>query len=230
MASAPTVGALAAAIAAGALIEEGGGRDAIEADAERLAVLLNGDAGARGLRLWTNRQCLVTTRRIAAMPSFARAAAASAARGWPVFVRTSGGTTVAHRPGTLNVSVFDAWTDDGRDVTKSFEGFCGQLVAVLRSAGIDADLGWVPFSHCDGRFNLAVAGRKIGGTASLVRRRGTTVAMLAHASIWIEGDVTVDLQAVERFERDMGLGVVYDRRAHASIWDVVTVPEAQAVL
>lgn len=90
-------------------------------------------------------------------------------------------------------------------------------------------MGWVPFSHCDGRFNITVAGRKIGGTASLVRRRGDTVAMLAHASIWIAGDVIGDLEAVERFERDIGYGVAYDRRAHASICDVVTMSEVQAV-
>jgi len=217
----PTVETLAAGFSSGAAIEAGRGREAIDADAERLAALLNGDAAARGLRLWTNTKCLVTTRRFAALPTFARAAAESAARGWPVHVRTSGGTTVVHRPGMLNVSAFDAWIDDGRDVTKAFERFCGRLVAVLRSAGVDADVGWVPFSHCDGRFNLTVAGRKIGGTASLVRRRRSMVAMLAHASIWIEGDVMVDLEAVERFERDIGCGVAYNRSAHASICDAM---------
>lgn len=217
----PTVETLAAAFSSGAAIEAGQGREAIEADAGRLAALLNGDAAARGLRLWTNRQCLVTTRRFAALPTFARAAAESAARGWPVHVRTSGGTTVAHRPGILNVSAFDAWTDDSRDVTKAFEQFCGRLVAALRSVGVDADMGWVPFSHCDGRFNITVAGRKIGGTASLLRRRGTTVAMLAHASIWVEGDVSADVEAVERLERDIGHDMAYNKSAHASICDAM---------
>lgn len=226
----PTVETLAAALSSGTAIEAGQGREAIDADADRLADLLNGDAAARGLRLWTNIRCLVTTRRFAALPTFAGAAAASAVRGWPVHVRTSGGTTVAHRPGMLNVSAFDAWIDDGRDVTKAFERFCDRLVAALRSVGVDAGMGWVPFSHCDGRFNLTVAGRKIGGTASLVRRRGATVAMLAHASIWVEGDVTSDLEAVERFERDIGCGAEYTRCAHASICDVVFASEEQPPL
>lgn len=221
-----TIGALAAAIAPGVPVEEGQGQVAIDRDAQRLDALLDGDATASGLRLWTNSRCLVTTRRHAAAQRFAQAAAASAGDGWPVCVRSSGGTTVAHRPGMLNISHFASWKGEECDVTRRFERFCGTLVEGLRSVGVEAETGWVPFSHCDGRFNVVAAGRKIGGTASLVRRRGTTAAMLSHATIWLDGAVEDDLNAIERFERDLGCEVAYAAQAHATLCDVLAAAPA----
>lgn len=207
---------LARAIAPDRAIEQGDGGTAIMEEERRLAALLAGDGAATGYRLWTNRQCLVTTRRFAAMPGFAAAAAASEARGWPVFVRSTGGTTVAHRPGMLNVSRFEC-RNGAVDIGQRFEEFCAHIVRSLRSLGAEAAIGAVPFSHCDGRFNICRDGRKIGGTASAVRSRGGEIAMLCHATIWISGDVASDLDAIEALERDLGRFLSYRRSAHASL-------------
>jgi len=107
------------------------------------------------LRLWTNPRCLVTARRFAAMPGFCKAAAASARAGWPVYVRPSGGTTVAHRPGTLNASHLEAWLSEGDDAIRRFRLFCEHLATSVRSLGVPPYLSRVADSHCDGSFNLA---------------------------------------------------------------------------
>lgn len=211
------VSRLAMAIADDVPVECGDGRTAIDADAVRLDALLRGDASAGGWRLWTNRPCLVTTRRFAAMPRFADAALESACRGWPVFVRPSGGTTVAHRPGTLNASHFQSWRGDSDDAIRRFRIFCEHLATSICSLGVRACLGRVDRSHCDGRFNLVSAGRKLAGTASLVRRKGDYIGLLCHASIWAEGDIAADVRAIERFEAALELDTSYSENVHATL-------------
>lgn len=211
------VSRLAIAIADDVPVECGDGRTAIDADAVRLDALLRGDASAGGWRLWTNRPCLVTTRRFAAMPRFADAALASARQGWPVFVRPSGGTTVAHRPGTLNASHFQSWRGDGDDAIRRFRIFCEHLVTSIGAVGISAYLGPVDRSYCDGRFNLVSEGQKLAGTASLVRLSGGNVGLLSHASIWVTGEIAADIEAIERFERALGLQASYSHNVHMTL-------------
>ncbi len=208
---------LAEAIKPSLAVERGEGRAAIDADASRLDALLAGDTGAGGWRLWTNARCLVTTRRFAAMPGFGEASAASARGGWPVFVRPSGGTTVAHRAGTLNASYFKAWTGEGCDAIRHFHIFCEHLADCVRSLGIPANLGRVPGSYCDGSLNLVSSGQKLAGTASLVRRKAGHVGLLCHASLWVTGDVAGDVDAIERFEAGLGLRPSYARKVHTTL-------------
>jgi hypothetical protein len=208
---------VAAAIASGVAVEAGEGSAAIDTDSQRLDALLRGGDSASGWRLWTNSQCLVTTRRFAATPRFSDAALASARRGWPVFVRVSGGTTVVHRPGILNASYFEAWRGDGDDVTRRFRIFCEHLAASIRSVGVSICLGPVNGSYCNGSSNLVSGGRKLAGTASLVRRRGDYVGLLSHASIWVTGRVAVDVEAIECFEGELGFQPSYSENVHTTL-------------
>src|ERR1700754_3969122 len=71
------------------------------------------DAPARGLlRLWRTSPCLGVTPLLAQRPDCAGAAGASAARGWPVVVRRTGGGPVPQTSGTLNVSLAYAMPRD----------------------------------------------------------------------------------------------------------------------
>jgi lipoate-protein ligase A len=214
---------LAAAIAPGLPIERGNGAAVIDEDFHRLDRLLLQAEERQAARLWTNRRCLVTTRRFAAMPGFDAAAAASAARGWPVFVRASGGTTVVHRPGMLNVSRFEIWRRDEIDTVVRFRHFCDRLARALRSLGLAAGTGPIVRSYCDGRFNIVVDGRKIAGTASLFRQRQGWAGLLSHATIWIDGDLSADVGAIVDFERELGLAADYAHDAHASVTEQLAV-------
>lgn len=208
---------VAHAIASGITVESGDGSAAIATDSQRLDALLRDGDRAGGWRLWTNRQCLVTTRRFAVTPRFADAALASTRRGWPVFVRASGGTTVAHRPGILNASYFEAWRGDGDEVTRRFRIFCEHLAASIRSVGVSTGLGHVHGSYCDGSLNLVSGGQKLAGTASLVRRRGDYIGLLCHASIGVTGHVAADVEAIERFEAELGFRPSYSEDVHTTL-------------
>jgi lipoate-protein ligase A len=180
------------------------------ADAELLdAALLRSQDSEPLLRLWINEQCLVTTRRLSARDEFTAAARASSARGWPVLVRESGGTTVAHGPDVLNVSLAFVASTHERGIEAAFLRLRQLLIPALRKLGVDADMGEVPGSYCDGRFNVRVAGRKVAGTACRIRSVAGRTGVLAHASLLVDGDPSVGMAAVGAFERRLGLHASY---------------------
>jgi len=211
--------ALADALAPGVGVEPGAGEAAIAEDLVQLDRQLAREQVGRAIRLWTNRQCLVTTRRFSRMENFTLAASASAARGWPVHVRASGGTTVAHRPGMLNVSRYETGLAGSIDIAHHFEEFSLWLARTLRSIGVPAATGAIDGSHCNGRFNIVVQGRKVAGTACLLRQRHGWAGILAHATIWLDGEIDTDIAAICDFERTLGLVADYRGEAHMSISD-----------
>lgn len=211
------VEALAGALAPGAALERGDGEAAIAEDGLRLDRLLGEGRPATAARVWTNRQCLVTARRFARMAGFDAAAAESGTRGWPVFVRDSGGTAVVHRPGMLNFSVYEVRRAGAFDVTARFEAFTRHLIYALAAIGVAARTGRVDGSYCDGRFNIVSGARKVAGTACLVRQRHGQTGLLAHAAICVEGDPRADIEAITAFERALGLQPAYALGAHTSL-------------
>jgi octanoyl-[GcvH]:protein N-octanoyltransferase len=211
--------ALADALAPGVTVEPGTGEAAIAEDTARFDRQFERKQIGRAVRLWTNRQCLVTTRRFARMENFAQAAAASAARGWPVHVRASGGTTVAHRSGMLNVSRYETGLTGSIDIAHHFEEFSLWLTNALRSIGVPASTGAIAGSHCDGRFNIVVQGRKVAGTACLLRQRHDLTGILAHATVWLDGEIDADIAAICDFERALGLAAAYRAEAHMCLSD-----------
>jgi hypothetical protein len=167
-------------------------------------------------RLWRAGPQLVTTRRIAARPGFAEAAVRSRERGWPVVVRASGGTTVIHRPGVLNVSL--ALASDG--IGHAYRMLGAILIEALAPLLDDLDLGPVPGSYCDGAHNLRWRGRKLAGLAAMVRGRVT----LVHASLVVGGDLAADVAAIGAFERDVGLDTALRPDVLASVAGAVRAP------
>ncbi|WP_374525285.1 biotin/lipoate A/B protein ligase family protein [Sphingopyxis sp.] len=208
---------LAHALAPGTPVERGDGEAAVTEDERQLNALLAAQRGAEHARLWTNSRCLVTTRRFARMEGFADAAATSRARGWPVFVRTSGGTTVVHRPGILNFSLYEIAPVGAVDINACFQRFTERLIIGFAAIGVSAETGWVKGSYCDGRFNIVSGRKKIAGTACLVRKSGGWFGVLAHAAINIEGDTQADLAAITAFERGLGLDIPYAPASHTNL-------------
>lgn len=176
-------------------------------------------------RLWRNRPCLVTTRREARLPHFQAAALASEARGWPVFVRDSGGTTIPHLDGSLHLSLIlprQEGLEPGTDEVYTF--LCEPVREALAGVGVPADYGVVANSFCDGRFNLVAQGRKVAGTSQ--RWKGGIPGhpvgegfILAHMTLFVEGDLAGATREVNRFLVEAGGEGEFDPRA------VVTVAE-----
>jgi len=130
-------------------------------------------------------QCLVVTRREARMPGFARAAEILAARGWPVVIRSSGGSGVPQGPGVLNLSLIYPRPQHWR-LEDGFLLLCQLLSDFLRTYGLQAETGEVPGSFCDGRYNLQVNGRKLVGTAQRWAGTARNPAVLCHACLLVD--------------------------------------------
>ncbi|MGE3744961.1 MAG: hypothetical protein AB7G25_04450 [Sphingomonadaceae bacterium] len=200
------------AIRPDALCNFGPGGDKLVAESALLDRLLAEGCVEQQVRLWDQEPCLVTTRRIARLPGFQNACEKS---GWPVVVRRSGGTTVLHRPGVVNVSLFLVGPDGG--LKDGFDSLCGLILAATTQMGLALDAGSVSRSYCDGTHNIRWRGRKVAGTAALARRRGDWHGRLFHASIVADGDAAADAAVIEAFEQAAGLAVRYDPNMHISL-------------
>lgn len=121
------------------------------------------------LRCWENSQCLVVGKQLSRWKGFAQAANTMASRGWPIVVRSSGGTIVPHYSGVLNLSYIYAINtniDGGKkSFTDAYHRLCTPLIAALTALGVNADTGSVKGAYCDGDFNIRINGKKLAGTA-----------------------------------------------------------------
>ena len=161
------------------------------------------------LRLWRTHRCLVVTPLRAQRPHCQAAAAASAERGWPVVVRRTGGGPVPQGPQTLSLSLASAAPGAAAPgIDAAFRHFAGWLCDALRTCGLAPEIGEIEGSCCPGRYDIAIGGRKIVGIAQRRRqgRHGDTLltATLVHAMLWLEGDLTAGIDALERFLDEAG--------------------------
>lgn len=198
-------------------VEKCYGQDGIDGDDRLIEKALDAENGSPLIRLWENVSCLVTTRAISRNPKFQYAAEDSAARGWPVFVRKSGGTTVIHRPGILNFSIVQNYDDEYPTVEQGFAG----LLAILQNAcdkfGISSHIGPVRGSYCDGKYNLCVNDKKMAGTATRIIVKNRSRLVVSHAAITVDGNICSDLQRIEDFERELGITSRYYSASHTTL-------------
>jgi lipoate-protein ligase A len=173
-------------------------------DAELLEAVRDGREPATA-RVWENARCLVVARADRRLPRFAEACAALAAEGWPVAVRESGGTAVAHGAGVLSLSLaFRPPPAVPCTLESTYDALCAPIEDALASLGVAAQRGEVKGAFCDGRYDLAVLGRKLAGTAQRWRagpggpapERG---AVLAHAVLLVDADRAGLAAAIDRF-------------------------------
>ncbi|WP_295871070.1 hypothetical protein [uncultured Zhongshania sp.] len=142
------------------------------------------------MRVWRCEQALIATPKEQRGANFSAACAQLAARDWPVHVRRSGGSCVPQGPGVLNFSmIYPAPVTEG--IEESYDLLCKFLIGLFSQLGINAEVGDVPGSFCDGRFNLQVDGQKIVGTAQRRKpiKQTENVAVLAHACILLDLDL-----------------------------------------
>lgn len=189
----------------------------IAGDAAMLDDALDGRIASGRMRIWRGPRRLVVSPRLARLPDLPAAADRAARAGWPVAVRLSGGTTVVHRPGILNVSRVDMVEGNGIDAEQGYRALCETIVAALARLGVQADTGPVAESHCDGRHNIRWNGRKLAGTSAAIRQRNGRTVCLTHANIAVSGDVAEDVAAIAAFERWLGLDALYDPDAHTTV-------------
>jgi len=190
------------------------------------------DAAARGgalAHLWEGAPSLVVPRSYERLPLFAAARDRWAASGVSVQVRASGGGLVPQGPGLLNLTL--VWPADpaaALDIGGIYQALCGELAAAFARLGIMASPQAVEGSFCDGRYNLAVDGRKLVGTAQSWRRIAGRQVVLAHAVIVVDADPQALTADANAFEREIESGRRYRAEALTSVaraWCVVHAAE-----
>jgi lipoate-protein ligase A len=183
-------------------------RDGLDRELALLGRVASGDL-PWGLLQWRAAEHgLVVPRSTARLERFPEAAGLSAAEGWPVATRESGGGVVPLSPGVLTVAI--AFIAPSIRIEAAFHTLCAPLVEALAAYGVDAQIGWVPGAFCDGAYNLVVEGRKIAGTAQRWRRARLPSgeradAVLAHAMLLVDDDLDVLVGAVDRFAVRCGI-------------------------
>lgn len=176
----------------------------------------------RDWSVWRTYQSLIAPSSAANAAGFDAAAREMSARGWPVYIRDTGGDITPQSPGVVNVSsAFVFPQTSATSIRETYERFCAPLLAFFDTLGFKAYLASVEGSFCDGAFNIVIDGRKLAGTAQrwrLVRlpdgRPG--VAVLAHAAILADADVAEGVAETNLFYRLCGVDRVVDPARHIS--------------
>jgi len=164
--------------------------------------------------LWQSEPALVVSQTDRNLPQFAEAAHCAAAEGWPVSVRSTGGTAVALVPGVVNVGLIAPWRVARPSLEQGFELVCAPLIIALARFGVTASTGSAPQAFCDGRFNVLVGARKIAGTSQRHASQGTGGALLIHAAVLVDANPASLTAVVTRF---------YERAGRATHLDAATV-------
>ncbi len=201
----------------------------IPSEPPRLALLINQHAGAQPLAIeqdlldsaaggepavcvWEPGPSLVVPSTYQRYERFPMLCERFEQRGWPVSVRRSGGGLVPQDRGVVNISL--AWrteSDMATGMTRVYEALCDLLQDAVEPFDIDLNARAVHGSFCDGRFNLAMNGRKVAGTAQYWQRLSSTEhVVLAHACLMVRADLQLLTQRANEFEAQLGSDKVYD--------------------
>jgi lipoate-protein ligase A len=171
--------------------------------------------GRAEAHLWQAPVGLVVPRRYTLLPGWAAARDAAAGE---LQVRSSGGGLVPQGPGVWNLSlVWPAPNATPVDTTAVYLALCAELGAAFAQLDILATVQPVTGSFCDGRFNLAVDGRKLVGTAQAWRRVAGRPVVLAHAVIVVDADPERLTAQANAFEAALGSDTRYRANALTSL-------------
>ncbi len=144
------------------------------------------------LRLWIATPSVIVSKRESELPHFEMAASTLQARGWPIFIRSTGGTICPLGPGVLNLSYVNRFKFTDRfSADASYSWFCSKLLQSISDFGAVGKIGSVPDCYCDGRYNIVVSGKKLIGTSQRcvpMSKDYKDVALLMHATILVSAN------------------------------------------
>ena len=174
------------------------------AEQDLLAHVCTGDSEF-GLLFWQpSDRALVMPRRLNRLPGFEHACDVSAAAGWPVLLRETGGEPVPQSAATINIALVYApprSEGDQNRIETGYRRLCDPICQLLDELGGVSSLGEIDGAFCDGRFNVNLDGRKMVGTAQRWRQSqgGTRPVVLAHGALLVDNERQEMAAAVNRF-------------------------------
>lgn len=207
----------------------------LQAEQHLLASVCAGDAEF-GLLFWQpSDQALVMPRRLSRLPAFDAASEASAAAGWPVVLRDTGGEPVPQSATTINIALVYAPPRSEGDLNRIESGYrrlCDPICQLLDELGGTSSLGEIEGAFCDGRFNVNLDGRKMVGTAQRWRQSqgGQRPVGLVHGAMLIDDDRVSMVAAVNRFNEACDLQQRVRAESHIALHEKFQAPDALARL
>lgn len=159
--------------------------------------VLKGDAQC-GYALWRSKQALVVPKSATHRDNFKQACDFCAEQGWPVVVRSTGGELTPQSEGFINLSIVLKCKKGQLSIKESYQVICQSIIQWLAEQNITGSCSSIDGAFCDGDFNVVVDGQKLVGTAQrwkkitdpAVREDGSDMALLMHAVILCDGDLS----------------------------------------
>jgi lipoate-protein ligase A len=207
----------------------------LQAEQDLLASVCAADSEF-GLLFWQpSDQALVMPRRLNRLPGFEAACEVSAAAGWPVLLRDTGGEPVPQSATTINIALVYAPPRSEGDLNRIESGYrrlCDPICQLLDELGGTSSLGEIDGAFCDGRFNVNLDGRKMVGTAQRWRQSqgGQRPVGLVHAAMLMDNDRESMVAAVNRFNEACGLEQRVRAESHIALHEKFAAPDALARL
>ena len=207
----------------------------LQAEQDLLASVCAGDAEF-GLLFWQpSDRALVMPRRLNRLPGFDHACETSAAAGWPVLLRETGGEPVPQSASTINIALVYAPPRSEGDLNRIETGYrrlCDPICELLDELGGTSSLGEIDGAFCDGRFNVNLDGRKMVGTAQRWRQSqgGQRPVGLVHGAMLVEDERESMVAAVNRFNEACGLEQRVRAASHIALHEKFPAPHALARL
>ncbi|WP_350598957.1 lipoate--protein ligase family protein [Pseudomonas sp. 65/3-MNA-CIBAN-0223] len=201
------------------------------AEQELLAQVCTGESEF-GLLFWQpNDQALVMPRRLNRLPQFESACEVSAAAGWPVLLRETGGEPVPQSAATINIALVYApprSEGDQNRIETAYRRLCDPICQLLDELGGASSIGEVEGAFCDGRFNVNLDGRKMVGTAQRWRQSkdGTRPVGLVHGALLLDNQRESMVAAVNRFNQACGLEQRVRAESHIALHEKFAAPQA----
>ena len=207
----------------------------LQAEQDLLASVCAGVAEF-GLLFWqpTDR-ALVMPRRLNRLPGFEHACEVSAAAGWPVLLRETGGEPVPQSASTVNIALVYAPPRSEGDLNRIETGYrrlCDPICRLLDELGGTSSVGEIDGAFCDGRFNVNLDGRKMVGTAQRWRQSqgGQRPVGLVHGAMLMDDERESMVAAVNRFNQACGLEQRVRAESHIALHEKFNAPQAMARL
>ncbi|MEJ8867310.1 lipoate--protein ligase family protein [Pseudomonas jessenii] len=207
----------------------------LKAEQDLLASVCAGDAEF-GVLFWQpSDRALVMPRRLNRLPGFEAACEVSAAAGWPVLLRETGGEPVPQSASTINIALVYAPPRSEGDLNRIETGYhrlCDPICQLLDELGGTSSLGEIEGAFCDGRFNVNLDGRKMVGTAQRWRQSqgGQRPVGLVHGAMLIDNERASMVAAVNRFNEACDLEQRVRAESHIALHEKFAAPNALARL
>lgn len=176
------------------------------------------------LLVWSMPQCLVVPRALSINERFETASAEMAKRGWPVYIRQTGGDLTPQAPGVINISyIVSRPKSEVVSISSAYEELCEPIMSYLNERlKVSSYCSSVEGAFCDGKFNVVIDGLKLAGTAQKWRQfRGPDdephVAIVGHAAILADVDMQKLMGASNEFYQLCGIDKRIEMENHITL-------------